>query len=430
MEDESTVIVKGQNPRQQPEEPEWDASGLDSPGDDVVEPHPGMCSMGLNCAETIRNEPKVPCRAVIRDEGGIIYDSYAGVEKRGRSSLTFDKPNYGIELRDEEGDNNAVDILGMGKEEDWILDGSWVDRSFMRNQLVFDLFSAFATERYAPEARYCTLSLDGKHHGIYRLVERPKRDGQRVDIQSDDKGQSFVIRQGTGGPLDFPLGNEAAWELTYPNQKQATDEQLLGVQQWLDDLAKALEARTDDEDEGVFGMLDEATVVDWVIIQEFSRNVDAYKLSVHFYKDVGGKGKLVPWDFDLAFGQPIVAPNAPEPEGAHESHGWVLERTPFIRDLLAVPGFARRIAERWRELRQSELSNDHVFARIDSYLDVLEPAIDENFERWPIKRAHHPYGPYSLYEVDDFADEVAHFRAWIEERLEWIDANVDHFADD
>src|SRR5690606_22437647 len=59
---------------------------------------------------------------------------------------------------------------------------------------------------YAAAARYCTLHVNGDYRGIYRLVERPKRDGNRIDIKADGGvGASFVIRQGTGGPLYLVL---------------------------------------------------------------------------------------------------------------------------------------------------------------------------------------------------------------------------------
>lgn len=414
------------------EEEVWDVTGLVSPVDDMAPPRAGMCAIGLICATDIYDEPKVACRVAIADQDGLIYDSFAGVEKRGRSSLLFDKPNYGMELRDENANNNAVDVMGMGKDEDWILDGSWVDRSFVRNQLLHDLFASFGPNRYGPEARYCTLSLNGDYRGIYRLGERPKRDASRINIQRDTgSGESFVIRQGNGGPLDFRLGLEAAWELTYPNEKAATDDQLIGIQRWLDVLDEALTERSADRDEGAFDLLDDESVADWIIAQEFSRNIDAYKLSVHLYKDVDKRAQLVPWDFDLAFGQPIVAPGAPEPEGAEKSNGWVSERTQFVQDVLAIPGFAEQVAERWKALREHELADETVFSLIDEYQETLEPELEANFERWPLERVRfeHVYPPYSLYAVDSYQEELERLRRWISDRLAWLDANIDTLAD-
>jgi len=226
-------------------------------------------------------------------------------------------------------------------------------------------------------------------------------------------------------------GDEAEWELTYPNNNTATYEQIEGIQQWLDELAAALERRTADPEDGVFALLDQDAVIDWMIVQEFARNIDAYKLSVHLYKDVGEPARIVPWDFDLSFGQPLVDSDEPRPRDMGVSSGWVTARPPFIQDLFAVPGFAEQLAERWRALRKHELADERIFSLIDGYLEVLEPELEANFNRWPLEDVafEHIYAPFSLYDVDSHATEVEYLRGWISDRVEWIDANIDSLAD-
>jgi hypothetical protein len=170
-------------------------------------------------------------------------------------------------------------------------------------------------------------------------------------------------------------------------------------------------------------------VIDWIIIQELSRNVDAYKLSVYLYRSQDNKAHLVPWDFDLSMGQPTVSANAPEPQGGDKSSGWGTERTGFIQDIIAVPGVPEAVAARFRELRKSVLATPVVLAQVDAHVDAITSAVDENFERWPLERVRfdHIYPPYSLYRVDSYADEVATLKTWLQERLTWIDQNVETF---
>ena len=49
------------------------------------------------------------------------YDGYIGIEIRGQSSQMFPKKSYSIELRTSEGDETSAALLGMPKEEDWVL---------------------------------------------------------------------------------------------------------------------------------------------------------------------------------------------------------------------------------------------------------------------------------------------------------------------
>lgn len=407
----------------------WSVDRLESPKGRLREARPSLCAIAMDC-NGIPDEPKAACAVAIADEQAVIYDGYAGVERRGRSSAGFPKANYALELREADGKTDVpTSLLGMGKDEDWILDGMWADRSMMRNQLAYELFASLGDGRYAAEGRYCTLVLDGKYRGIYRLVERPKRDGSRVDIPKDDgDGTSFFIHQDPDGELEFPLGLEEQWSTIYPNDDDLTDVQRRAVQAWLDRLAQVMKARSDDG--ALFDELDRANLVDWVLIQEFSKNIDAYKLSVHLYKTPDAAAGFVPWDMDLAFGQPVVAAGAPEPVTAHKSSGWVGQRTAFIRDIIAVDGFAADMAARWRELRQGPLADDAIFARLDGYVAAMQPELDDNFEQWPLDGVTFAaiYPPYSFPKRDSYAAEVAALRAWIVERATWIDENIDDFA--
>lgn len=399
-----------------------------APSTTLPAPPTERCELELTCEERIQDEPKVPCDLVVTVGAQRVYTGQSAVEKRGRSSLAFPKPNYAVELREMDGQTDRpADFYGFGRDEDWVLDGSWVDRSFVRNTLVLDLFRAFSSDWYAPESAYCELRLNGEYQGLYRLVERIKRGPFRVAIAKDDgQGKSFVIRQDEDGALRFELGLEGRWDPIYP--KDATSAQREGMQTWLASLERALRARSDGAD-GVFQLLNRQNVIDWVLLQEFAKNVDAYKLSVYLTRDSGGLGQLVPWDFDLAFGQPEVSSGSENLRKNHEPSGWVAERTGFVRDLTAVPGFVPALATRWRQLRTGPLSTTVVLAQLDAYKAIIVPVAAANFDRWPIDevRFEQIYGPYHLYEVTSFEAEMSHLRDWIEQRLVWIDSNIENF---
>jgi hypothetical protein len=178
---------------------------------------------------------------------------------------------------------------------------------------------------------------------------------------------------------------------------------------------------------GVFSYLDIGSTVDFILLEEFAKNVDAYNLSLNLYKAPGAPANFIPWDFDLAFGQPTVR-NAATPNEAPE--GWVQNRTPFITALSKVPGLPARLGPRWRELRAGPFANAGIFAKVDQMQAVLSPAaIAENFMVWPINQVDFTqiYRPYSLYSVSSYSEEVQRLRTWITSRLAWIDAHVDSY---
>ena len=388
----------------------------------------------LRCERDIINDEKRPCELDITDAAGaVVYASHAGVEIRGRSSQAFPKKNYSVELRTEEGVDNPVNVLGMGQESDWVFDGCWADRSFMRNALIYDSFRDFTPTSYAARGRYCTLALNDEPQGIYRIVERIKRDDDRVNIPVDDgMGQSFVIKQDEDGALRFELGLQSRWKLVSPNDDAATAAQIEGVQSFLDGLRDAFELADPDVEGGLFTYLDFESTVDWVLAQEFSKNIDAYNLSVHLARAPGMPAVLVPWDVDLSFGVPTISG---EEDGASnaEPEGWIMHRTDFIDGLTESARLRARLGARWRELRAGEYSEARIDARLDGYQQILTPAaIDENFSIWPIEEVDYVdiYRPYSFYDVTSYSDEVQKFRAFIQARLAWIDANIDNYPEE
>lgn len=388
---------------------------------------PKLCAITLNCDGPIVDDPKIACRLSIVDgDGGSVYSDSAGVELRGRSSIKYPKPNYSLELQTASGSENPVNLLGMGKESDWVLDGSWVDRSFMRNMLTFSLFRDMGW--YAARGRFCTLVLDGKEQGIYELREKIKRDDDRVALSDDDgTGKSLLLKQDDDGSLRLSIGAGARWQLIYPKEKSANDAQLAAAQSFLDQLDAALNgASANDATSGLPALLDIPQAVDFVLIEEFSKNVDAYNLSLFLARDAGQKARFIPWDFDLSYGQPAIRGVAAN----EQPSGWVNTRTRLITALTKVDALRTALAPRWRALRAGPLTNAAVLGKLERYQMTLDPAaIARNFSVWPLAEVDFSriYGPYSLYPVSSYSDEVMQLRAWIEARLAFMDAHIDTY---
>jgi hypothetical protein len=395
-----------------------------------------LAQVALDCPTEIIDEEKILCAFSITDGlGGVVYSDHAGVEIRGRSSQEFPKLNYSIELRTATDIETAVNILGMGQESDWVLDGMWADRSFVRNAVAYDSFRDFSATSYAARGRYAKLTLNGDPQGIYRIVERIKRDDDRVNLTADDgTGSSFIVKQDTGGDLRMPLGLQNSWALVYPGDAIATETQRDGVQAWLDRLNDALTGDApEDPTTGVFSLLALDPVADFILVQELMKNIDAFDLSIHIARDAGGLARLVPWDCDLSLGQPTVSgePNGgPDQETNDQPEGWVIHRQAFIDTLVSVEMLRARLGSRWRELRLTALSDAALTRKLDRYAATLTPgAIEENFALWPIEDVDYVefYEFYSFYDVASHAEEMTRVKAFLTARLAWIDANIDAY---
>ena len=129
-------------------------------------------------------------RAINNEEGqrnnitddGTDYDGRIAIEFRGSTSQGFPKKPYGLETQDSAGEN--IQFLGMPTENDWVLHNPYSDKSLMRNVLAFDM--ARAMGRYSPRTKFCEVFLNGQYQGVYVLMEKIKRDSNRVNIAELD----------------------------------------------------------------------------------------------------------------------------------------------------------------------------------------------------------------------------------------------------
>ena len=116
------------------------------------------------------------------------------------SLIGIPKKQYALETQDDLGNNLNVPLLGMPAENDWILYAPYSDKSLIRNVLAYKL--SWDVGRYASRTRLCELVLNGDYRGLYVLMEKIKRDKNRVDISTlnpdeitgDDLTGGYIIK--------------------------------------------------------------------------------------------------------------------------------------------------------------------------------------------------------------------------------------------
>ncbi len=381
---------------------------------------PPLCAVQVSCEQTIPDEPKVPCQLQIAtDAGTVLYDGWAGFEERGRSSNSFPKHQYAVELwQDPGGATVQANLYGMGWESDWILNGNYADRALFRNKLGYDLYNAWANEGdWAAESVLCQLELNGEWLGIFTLGERAKRDGARIDVAAVNDGSSWIVKNDdTDGFMDS-TGFYAYWQHVHPRDDALEP----GAQAAITADIQAFQAAIAGGDpDAIWDLVDLDSAVDFVLAHELSRNNDAYFLSVHMWKDQGGLIHFTPWDLDLAFGG--------YPISSCDHDAWVSYRSSAISSFASSDRFRSRLSARWRELRAGPVSDEQVLARMDRYTEVMGDALYRNFEVWPITEIDFCWGgECHLCPTDSVDGEQAYVRAWTTDHMAWVDANIDSY---
>ncbi|MEM7374480.1 MAG: CotH kinase family protein [Bacteroidota bacterium] len=367
-----------------------------------------------------------------------VYDGQISIEIRGSSSQFFPKKSYGLETQLEDGSNNNVSLLGMPEENDWILHGPYSDKSLMRNRLAFELGAKLSV--YAPRTRYCELLINGDYQGIYLLMEKIKRDDNRVDISRLDLGDfdsesitgGYIIKldkhTGSGGGSGWRTPNGSFIQYDYPAASRINLAQKTYIQNYVEDFEQALFGYNfQDVEEGYRAHIDPLSFADFILINELTKNVDGYRLSTFFHKERNEKLKAGPiWDFNLGFGNAnYCAGDSP--------HEWALNFNRHCPEdywtinswwdrLLSDPFFGELVIHRWRSLRQGLWHTDSIDALIDRQLVILDDTHIRNFHQWPV------LGEWvwpNVVVLGSHTAEVDYLRTWIHDRLAWMDNNIE-----
>lgn len=405
---------------------------------------------------SIPDEPKIlGSMRIINNGPGIInqitdpaneYKGGIGIETRGNSTQDFDKKTYALETRDIADNDSAVSLLGMGKEEDWILHAMVIDKSLLRIPMSFYLAQRMG--HYAANWRYVELVLNGDYRGLYILTERIKRDDDRVDLakltDTDLSGDAvtggYILRidwlddpKGFESQYDAQGGDPMFYQWYYPKASKIEPQQAAYIKSYMGDFEDAVFDATYRNANGqrYTDLIDVTSFVDFLLINELSKNADGYKLSSYLYKDrnsIDSRLHAGPiWDFDQTYGLSTVCSN-------DDPSGWTYrQEQPGCEDLETMPRwwrkmmkdsvFTNHLACRWKQHRDSPLHADSLNHWIDAHVNLISDAVDRNFARWP-----NVIGEEIWYEPEpipqSYPAEIAYMKSWILDRLQWMDANM------
>ena len=310
----------------------------------------------------------------------------ATIKYRGASSYSkFDKKQYRIKFYKNKKDSaKEVSLAGMGANSEWVLNGPYLDKTLIRNKLVYDL--ARELNGWAPDTRFVELFVDGEYQGVYlavepvtngesrlRLAEFGLLSGETAYIVNRDRIDTGSEEIDTWGKTNGYTYN--ALYIRYPSKNKITEKQKEYIQKDISEFEQALYGKNfSDKRIGYQAYIDMDNWVDYFIINEFAMNYDAGNLSTYLYKELDGKLQLAVWDFNNGF----------------DNYQWFRTETDVLHTvenswfqrLWQDEAFRERVCERYVQLRKTTLSDEHIAEKIASYQEELGEAVDRNFKVW------------------------------------------------
>lgn len=368
------------------------------------------------------------------------------IRKRGNSSMLYDKHQYLVKLIHEDETKNKMNLLGMGKESDWILSVSMMDKSLMRNKLAYE--TAKKIYPFTSDSRYCEVVWKDadqySYEGVYMLVEPVEVSDNRVQVAEQRANLPFVPALFRRDRLDQEglfLNNTAskdgtyygAIEVMYPPVEQLSDS---AIQQLNDQIEEFEQALLSDDPDVYFtyrDMINIESFLDYYLLNEFFGNYDAGNNSTYFYIDQNGKITMGPvWDFDGAMD------NWDEQEA--EPNTTVMETAPWFGELIRDKEFVRLLSERFKVLRNTVLSDESIARELSSYKAELGPSLDRDWARYSyfyksnfLKKKANTSLDRNTYnyesEIERIQDYLKKHGDWMTENLETLNWKSDESLD-
>lgn len=377
--------------------------------------------------------------------------TFAAFHVRGQSSAMFPKLPYRLELRAPNGEDRDCPVFGMPDESDWALVGPYADKTLIHNQFVYALGRELGL--MAPRLRLVELYVNvenrplgtADYQGVYQLVETIKNQKDRLDLHELDETATSLPTISGGYIFKFEWKAAEAPILACPSEATNCWKDLEVVspnpinQAQTDFLAQYLVSFSDtlhsgdaaNESSGYPSYIDPRSFVDHVIVNEVTRNMDAYARSQYFHKDRNDKLIAGPlWDFDLIAGVGMNPGGFAGTSFANtQADGWQYQAnasrlagatSDWFPLLINDSTFATQLKTRWAELRNGPLSDAGIDLRVDEAARGLSNAAVRNFAKWNIL-ARQTVSPFATPTEPTWEGQLDYMKGWLKARAAWLD---------
>lgn len=366
-------------------------------------------------------------------QGTDTFTQSAKIKWRGGTTNTAEKHkrNYKIKFDDD------VQLFGLRKDNNWILDAGTVDKFRLRNRIATELWNDFARKPYyyneepdvhtGVRGKVVKVYLNNEYRGIYSMTEAMDRKELKLKKFKGTtiKGQlwkadSWDMTMMYNVPTAYDNTKERweGFELKYP---EVDDLNPSDYSTLVDAINFVVTSNDDDFKAHIGEYFDLPVLEDYYIFLYITCAVDNRGKNMYwavYDKTKSKKLTIAVWDLDGTMGAYWLKPLNKD-FISPEYDMWiginVLERM----QKLDVDNFNEHITTRYNECRKTIFSEDSLTARYQHYYDLLHRnGLDTLEEKlWS--------GDTDINSQKmDFSDELQYIKDWIHRRLAYVDSKV------
>ncbi|MDD3688248.1 MAG: CotH kinase family protein [Bacteroidales bacterium] len=320
--------------------------------------------------DTIINfEKSVKTIIKINENPNLCYEGI--IRCRGGYSSKFYKHSYRLEL------DNKYELCGMPTEDDWILNANYIDKTFMRHKISYDLFKLMGENNLAPDSRYAKIYVNDEYKGLYVVMQFVGAKFVGIDKTDDSaflfKDPPVFYKPGSYNPSD-PAD---PFQQKYPKlKKNCMTDVALNLQNFIHNSPDSVFIKN------VGRIFDLENIADWHILLLLTNNADGIMKNFYLYRrNSDDLIKIAIWDYDHSFGR----------DGDNEynmlKYKIDCNKNMLIKRLMVLDeiGYKRILIDAWTKHRESgTITYYNILKMIFVNHMTIDEELKSNYTRWPV----------------------------------------------
>ncbi|NQY11669.1 MAG: CotH kinase family protein [Flavobacteriales bacterium] len=360
--------------------------------------------------DPIINGDKTLSRLILHypEKNRLSIDTYTMIEHRGSSSLNYDKKSFSFTIvsKDNFNVNISQSYFDLNPNYKWILNAMVIDFSRLRNKISFDLWNSISNDidHIGIQSNFVEVYINNKSEGLFSFMESYTE--KFLSTTNNSLLYEGIDNSSSTKFYTMPENNPATaiweqWEQKIPNPSQII------VWDVFKDFSHLVTSATDNEFKNKIGQfINMDNAIDYYLFVNICNASDNVgKNCFYFKRDINSEFNLAPWDLDGTWGR--------SHGGRSVNHTGIISNGLFDRLNQTNPdNYNQRLADRWRELRRSEYSDDK-----------LVDLISTNFEK---------LNSFNIIETEnqlwgqdlDLNFEEIFIESWILNRVQYLDTYI------
>jgi len=356
-------------------------------------------AIDLLCDNEINDDTYVECIFELDSER-----IKAEVRLRGDTASKYPKKSYRLQL------STPKALLGMRKDDDWILLSLYNDHQRLNTKLSMDIWRSLDDDNptaILPKSRYVKLFINGEFYGLYLLAEKEDKSLFKLDEARNNIHSSLIFQAKYWTTLDNYETN--SWEQDWPNEEEG----IYIMDTILTELISFISNTSDevffDPIEGIYSKFEKLNLIDFYLFNYFIQHKDFWSKNYFIVRQTyPSKFFLIPWDFDSSIGGRWGLYDAKE-----NREIIIREKNVLFNRLLNNYEFRQECKIRWIDLRENLWTDDFILDMASDNYEEIKDILGLELRMW---------GRHNTKEKDiDIGEEVNKLFEWLSDRLAFCD---------